>query len=311
MRRGGFTLIELLVVIAIIGILITLVTVSFGPVSRKSRDAGRKSDLGLFSSGIKLFESDFKIYPNYSFNLGSQGNSTDDDDSSDFGLEVEVEGCNALLQGAGGSENFVVDGTGDSNILSGSITNANLVNNTAGATKYKLQQGFAAVNHFLVCLKYADRLTSDRTYTGKDGYRYQVSYDYSEYLISARLENSTDPAAVTTLFIGGGNDGEAMTFARYFEGNGRTNRPFDEDTNRASGVDGGFYSFTANPGSANDGKYLYQCLLDSGSVPIKIDARADSTKSPIITTSGNYAPNTTCQQTVADGNTYGLAAITW
>lgn len=321
MRREGFTLIELLIVITIIGILITLVTVSFGPVSRKSRDAGRKSDLGLFSSGIKLFESDFKIYPNYSFNLGTQGNATDDDDSSDFGLEVEVVGCNSLPADLGQSTNFVVkvangDTAGDGTAAAQSeITTANLINKATAATKYKLKKGFAAVSHFLICLKYADRLISDKSYSGLEDYRYQVGYDYSEYLISARLENTTDPLALATLFTGGGNNGETMTNRRYYEGNGRTSRQFDEDSNRDkddAAPGGGLYDFAGNPGAANDGIYLYQCLRDSSDNLLKVDARADSANVPIATNAdGDWVANSVCQSPIADGSKYGLSATTW
>ena len=44
-KRTGFTLVELLVVIAIIGLLSTIVIVSFGPVRNQAKDAAIKGNL--------------------------------------------------------------------------------------------------------------------------------------------------------------------------------------------------------------------------------------------------------------------------
>lgn len=98
-KKRAFTLIELLVVISIIGVLITLVAVTVLPVQRKSRDSKRKADVNLVLSGLGLFNADFKVYPNYTFYLGT--NATDTSAvNSNFGLESDIPTCNGN-QGGG------------------------------------------------------------------------------------------------------------------------------------------------------------------------------------------------------------------
>lgn len=52
---NGFTLVELLVVISIIGVLATLVLVSFGPVQKQTRDTQRKSDIRQYQNSLENF----------------------------------------------------------------------------------------------------------------------------------------------------------------------------------------------------------------------------------------------------------------
>jgi prepilin-type N-terminal cleavage/methylation domain-containing protein len=51
----GFTLIELLVVISVIGILTTMVLVSFGPAQKQARDIQRKSDIKEYQNSLETF----------------------------------------------------------------------------------------------------------------------------------------------------------------------------------------------------------------------------------------------------------------
>lgn len=53
--RKGFTLVELLVVISVIGVLSTLVLVSFGPVQKQARDTQRKSDIKQYQSSLESY----------------------------------------------------------------------------------------------------------------------------------------------------------------------------------------------------------------------------------------------------------------
>lgn len=61
--RRGFTLIELLIVIAIIGILATIIIVSFTNAQAKARDNKRKADIQAISSAVEMFYVDNKVYP--------------------------------------------------------------------------------------------------------------------------------------------------------------------------------------------------------------------------------------------------------
>jgi prepilin-type N-terminal cleavage/methylation domain-containing protein len=55
--RKGFTLIELLVVISVIGILATIVLISFTGVQKQARDTARKSDLKQYQSSLEGYAS--------------------------------------------------------------------------------------------------------------------------------------------------------------------------------------------------------------------------------------------------------------
>ena len=59
----GFTLIELLVSISIVGILATLVLVSFTGAQKQARDTTRKSDLKQYQLKIDLFLKEYKDNP--------------------------------------------------------------------------------------------------------------------------------------------------------------------------------------------------------------------------------------------------------
>ena len=60
----AFTLVELLVVISIIGVLASLVLVSFIPAQKQARDAQRKSDLKQWQSSLETFANqNNSLYP--------------------------------------------------------------------------------------------------------------------------------------------------------------------------------------------------------------------------------------------------------
>ncbi len=56
-RKNGFTLLELLVVIGIIGILLSLITVSFTSAQKQGRDARRKQDLAAIQNAMEQYYS--------------------------------------------------------------------------------------------------------------------------------------------------------------------------------------------------------------------------------------------------------------
>lgn len=59
----GFTLLELLVVISIIGILVSLISVSYSTAQKKSRDAKRKSDLKSIQNAFEQYYAVHNTYP--------------------------------------------------------------------------------------------------------------------------------------------------------------------------------------------------------------------------------------------------------
>lgn len=297
LNRRAFTLIELLIVISIIGILITLVAVTVRPVQIKSRDARRKSDLNLYLSGLDLFKTDFKLYPNHTFYLADNKYNSDPDGNgplkagdpidngaltSYFDLGTDVAGCEGL-SGAGNPNNFAAASSG--------IQEFNLVSGTHDYDREILGPGFKAVNNFLMCLKYIDRLVKDPTYgdTGQNGYQYLVSYDYVDVLVATQLENTND-TDLKTLF-------NPTVTKRYYLGSGSTVRHLDDDSDSDSlnvnDPNGNFYSLAFPPLRAiMNGKYLYQCNGKLVQNDIKRDDRSLTANEPITYSNGAWRANT-------------------
>ena len=61
--KGGFTLIELLVVVAIVGLLASIILVSFGGFQAKSRDTRRVSDMKSLRDSLALYQTYYASYP--------------------------------------------------------------------------------------------------------------------------------------------------------------------------------------------------------------------------------------------------------
>lgn len=62
-RQSGFTIVELLIVIVIIGILATLVIVTFSGVQQRARDAERKTDINAVAGQLEAFYASKGYYP--------------------------------------------------------------------------------------------------------------------------------------------------------------------------------------------------------------------------------------------------------
>lgn len=284
-RTKGFTLIELLVSITIIGILITIVTVAVLPIQKKSRDSRRKADLNLLISGLSLFNSDYKVYPNPTFYLGSFNNSNKAKNSN-YGLATDIVSCNGASTGATASFTDPVTATPTVNDLD--------------TTAIRLKDGFQSVNNFLVCLKYMDRIVQDPLFVGVDRYQFRISYDYSEFLVGAKLENQNDQSGKLSLF----SDGAAYSSKWFFDGNGANARNLDDDTDTDI-LRGGYFTFSSNEGSQIDGRYFYQCTVDGLSSPIDEDKRPDF--APLVNNGSGWTANigataTACQNNI-DANT--------
>lgn len=62
-RQSGFTIVELLIVIVIIGILATLVIVTFSGVQQRARDSERKTDINAVAGQLEAFYANKGFYP--------------------------------------------------------------------------------------------------------------------------------------------------------------------------------------------------------------------------------------------------------
>lgn len=62
-RQSGFTIVELLIVIVIIGILATLVIVTFSGVQQRARDSERKTDINAIAGQLEAFYATNGFYP--------------------------------------------------------------------------------------------------------------------------------------------------------------------------------------------------------------------------------------------------------
>lgn len=62
-KRGGFTIVELLIVIVVIGILATLVIVTFTGIQQKGRNSQRQTDINAVDSHVEAFYAQYGFYP--------------------------------------------------------------------------------------------------------------------------------------------------------------------------------------------------------------------------------------------------------
>ncbi len=62
-RQGGFTLIELLVVLLIVGILGTLVAMTYSGVQAKDRNGQRQTDINVLKSQLETYYAQHSMYP--------------------------------------------------------------------------------------------------------------------------------------------------------------------------------------------------------------------------------------------------------
>jgi len=62
-KSKGFTIVELLIVIVVIGILATLVIVTFTGIQQKAHDSKRKTDINALDSHVEAFYANYGFYP--------------------------------------------------------------------------------------------------------------------------------------------------------------------------------------------------------------------------------------------------------
>ena len=62
-KSKGFTIVELLIVIVVIGILATLVIVTFTGIQQKARNSQRQTDINAVDSHVEAFYAQYGYYP--------------------------------------------------------------------------------------------------------------------------------------------------------------------------------------------------------------------------------------------------------
>ncbi|HSW79431.1 MAG TPA: prepilin-type N-terminal cleavage/methylation domain-containing protein [Candidatus Saccharimonadales bacterium] len=62
-KQSGFTIVELLIVIVIIGILATLVIITFTGIQQRARNTKRQTDINSIDSHLEAFNADNGYYP--------------------------------------------------------------------------------------------------------------------------------------------------------------------------------------------------------------------------------------------------------
>ncbi len=62
-KQKGFTIVELLIVIVVIGILATLVIVTFAGIQKKARDSQRQTDIQAVNAQVEAFYTQYGFYP--------------------------------------------------------------------------------------------------------------------------------------------------------------------------------------------------------------------------------------------------------
>ncbi len=62
-RQSGFTIVELLIVIVVIGILATLVIVTFTGIQQKARNSQRQTDINAIASHVEAYYAQTGTYP--------------------------------------------------------------------------------------------------------------------------------------------------------------------------------------------------------------------------------------------------------
>jgi type IV pilus assembly protein PilA len=127
-KNQGFTLVELLIVIAIIGLLATIVLVSFGPVRNQARDTAIKANMSQMRLAAEIAYITDQVYTNT-----NQGEdylaALDAANSASPGTLVEVFDadayCISTTLATNASNHWCIDSTGKMGELSAGCNTAN------------------------------------------------------------------------------------------------------------------------------------------------------------------------------------------
>lgn len=141
-NKKGFTIVELLIVIVVIGILATLVIVTFTGIQQKGRNSQRQTDINAVDSHVEAFYAQYGFYPTLA-DLQDQTANTGFVPVFMKGLDPEAlrdpkQAAGATIGAAASASqySYVATGTGCTNTTATTITAGSPVDN--GCTGFTL-----------------------------------------------------------------------------------------------------------------------------------------------------------------------------
>ena len=140
-KSKGFTIVELLIVIVVIGILATLVIVTFTGIQQKARNSQRQTDINAVDSHVEAFYAQYGFYPSLA-DLQSQTAGTGFVPTFMKGLDPEAmrdpKGATSTIGATASASqySYVAAGTGCTNTTATTITAGSPVDN--GCTSFVL-----------------------------------------------------------------------------------------------------------------------------------------------------------------------------
>lgn len=125
-NKKGFTIVELLIVIVVIGILATLVIVTFTGIQQKGRNSQRQTDINAVNGHIEAFYAQYAFYPTQA-DLASASFRTA------FMKGLDPEALRDPKQAAGGTIGATVSATQYSYVAAGGTNCSNTTATTITA----------------------------------------------------------------------------------------------------------------------------------------------------------------------------------
>jgi len=137
-NKKGFTIVELLIVIVVIGILATLVIVTFTGIQQKGRNTQRQTDINAVDSHVEAFNAQYGFYPTQADLATASFVSTYLKGLDPEALRDPKQATGATIGTAASATqySYVAAGTGCVNTTATTITNGSPVDN--GCTSFVL-----------------------------------------------------------------------------------------------------------------------------------------------------------------------------
>ena len=111
-KDKGFTIVELLIVIVVIGILATLVIVTFSGIQQRARNTKRQTDINTVASHVEAYFADNGKYPTLA-NMNDNAFRTTSLKGLDPAAMKDPKGAAATLVGAPVADSYAYEVTDD------------------------------------------------------------------------------------------------------------------------------------------------------------------------------------------------------